>query len=153
MSFSGIYQFGNITTKNGQIIDLDNIKTDKDGKMSQRTYNFIQKELGLDTVELSEEPQKGEKNVTDYEFVLWNEEAQMQETFDNLCTQVATDFIGKNAKFSKQVLKELRQFLNDFKAENSSDPEKVLDMGDRFETAILEKYEELKNELLGQQEE
>ena len=150
MSFSGIYQFGNITTKNGQNINLDDIKTDNDGKISQRTYNFIQKELGLDTVELSEKPQTGEKNITDFEFVLWNEEAQMQETFDNLCAQVAVDFIGQNAKYSKQVLKELRQFLNDFIENNSFDPEKVVDMAERFETAIQEKYVELKNEFLEQ---
>ena len=153
MSFTGIYQFGNITTKNGQTIDFDSIKTDKDGKITQRTYNFIQKELGLDTVELSEEPQKGEKNVTDYEFVLWNEESKMQETFDAICREVSKDFIGANAKHSAQVLKELRVFMNDFKSENASDSEKMVDMADRFAEELPAKYEEIKNEILGKKEE
>ena len=152
MSFTGIYQFGSITTKNGQTIDLNNIKIDDDGKISQRTYSFIQKELGLDTLELSEEPQKGEKQVTDFEFVLWNQEANMQETFDAICVQVSKDFIGDNAKYSSQVLKELRQFLKDFKAENSSDAEKMVDMADRFKDAIEVKYNEIKESIFGSSE-
>ena len=148
MSFTGIYQFGNITTKNGQTIDFDNIKTDKDGKMSQRTYSFIQKELGLDTVELSNEPQKSDKEITDYEFVLWNQEAHMQEAFDAVCILVSQDFIGENAKYSSQILRELRQFMADFKAENSSDPAKMINMAERFEEELNIKYQEIKNELL-----
>ena len=148
MSFSGIYQFGNITTKSGQVIDFDSIKTDSDGKITQRTYNFIQKELGLDTVELSEEAQKGEKQVTDLEFVQWNQEAHMQEAFDEVCVQVSQDFIGSNAIHSAQVIKELRQFMNDFKAENTADPNKMIDMADRFESELQVKYNELKEALL-----
>ena len=150
MSFTGIYQFGTITTNNGQTIDFDNIKTDSDGKISQRAYNFIQKELGLDTVEFSDEPQKTEKEVTDFEFVLWNQEKQMQECFDGLCAQIATELIGENSKYAQQVLSELRQFMKNFKAENSSEPEKVVDMAARFAEELPKLYAEIKNEILGQ---
>lgn len=149
MSLTGIYQFGNITTKSGHVIDFDNIKTDSDGKISQRAYNFIQKELGLDTVELSEEPQKGEKQVTDYEYVLWHQEENMKDIFDAICIEVSKDFIGENAKYSAQVLKELRQFLADFIAENESDSKKMVDMSDRFAEELPKKYEEIKNSILG----
>ena len=149
MSFTGIYQFGNITTKSGQVINFEDIKTDSDGKMSQRTYNFIQKELCMDTLELSEEGQKEEKQVTDFEFVLWSKEVQMQEAFENICTQVASDFIGDNAKYSSQIIKGLRQFLKDFLEENSADPKKMIEMADKFEEELLVKYNKMKEELIG----
>ena len=84
MSINGIYQFGTLTTKSGKIINFDDIDRDKDGKISQQEFNFIQKELGLDIVEFVDEDNKGEKKVSDYEFVLWQQEAQMQEAFDVL---------------------------------------------------------------------
>ena len=61
MDFSGIYRFGSITTKSGKTIKLDEIDKDKDGKISQQEFNFIQKELGLDTVEFLDETKRRKK--------------------------------------------------------------------------------------------
>lgn len=148
MSISGIYQFGKLTLNNGKVINFDDIDTDKDGKISQQEFNFIQKELGLDIVEFVEEDNKGEKNVTDYEFVLWQQESQMQELFDKLASQVAKDFIGNNAKFSQPVLKELRQFLGDFKEDFKKSGKSIIDMASSFQTALPVKYEEIKQSYL-----
>lgn len=149
MSINGIYQFGTLTTKSGKVINFDDIDRDKDGKISQQEYNFIQKELCMDTVELTDEAQKNDdKNVTDYEFVLWNQEAHMQESFDTLCVQISTDFIGANAKYSSAILKELRAFLNDFKESYIKDGESIIDMADKFDEALLKKYNDIKQELL-----
>ena len=149
MSINGIYQFGTLTTKSGKVIDFNDIDRDKDGKISQQEYNFIQKELCMDTVELTEEnQQKDEKNVTDYEFILWNQEAHMQESYDTLCTQVATDFIGNNAKYSAQILKELRLFLSDFKEQYQSNGESIVNMSAKFDEELQKKYADIKQELL-----
>ena len=92
--------------------------------------------------------QKGEKNVTDYEFVLWNEEAQMQEAFDSLCSTVATEFIGANAIHSAKVLKDLREFLSDFKIDYKNGTKSIINMAADFNEALPQKYEELKNNYL-----
>ena len=149
MSISGFYPFGELVTKSGKVINFDDIDIDNDGKISQKEFNFIQKELGVDIVEISGEKQKGEKDVTDFEFVFWQQEAHMQNTFNLLCAKVATDFIGTNAQYSTRVLNELREFMNDFKAENSSDPEKVAGMADSFAQEIMVKYNDLKESILG----
>lgn len=149
MSISGIYQFGTLTTKSGKVINFDEIAKDNDGKISRQQYLFIQKELGLDTVEFLEESQKGEKNVTPEEFARWYQEAEMQKMFDDLCTQIATDFIGDNAKYSKQVLKELRIFLNDFKEEYLKGEKSLAELSADFKSALPVKYSEIKKEVLG----
>ena len=149
MSIIGIYQFGSLTTKNGKVINFEDIDTDKDGKISQQEFNFIQKELGLDIVEFVDEPKKNDKNVTDYEFVLWNQESQMQKLFDNLASQVAVDFIGNNAKYAQQVLKELRQFLSDFKENFKNGGESIADMAEAFGNELPLKYEEIKANYFG----
>ncbi len=146
MSFSGIYQFqfGSLTAKNGRVINFDDIDTDKDGKITQQEFNFIQKELGLDIVEFADEDKKSEKNVSDYEFVLWQQEAQMQDTFDSFASQVAKDFIGNNAKFAQQVLKELRQFLADYKDSYKKSGKSLTEMASSFQKELPAKYEEIK---------
>ena len=151
MSINGIYQFGTLTTKSGKIINFDDIDRDKDGKISQQEFNFIQKELGLDIVEFVDEDNKGEKKVSDYEFVLWQQEAQMQEAFDVLAAMVAKDFIGNNAKFSQYVLKELRQFLTDFKESYKKSGESLIEMASSFQVTLPAKYEEIKQSYLGEQ--
>ena len=149
MSINGLYQFGTLTTKSGKVINFDDIDRDKDGKISQQEYNLIQKELCMDTLELSEESQnKGEKNVTDYEFVLWNQEAHMQEAYEEVCVMVSKDFIGENAKYSAQILRELRTFLKDFKEDYINSGESVIDMAAKFEEALQNRYADIKQELL-----
>ena len=150
MSINGVYQFGSLTTKSGRVINFDDIDLDKDGKISQQEFNFIQKELGMDTLELTDEKQKGEKKVTDYEYVLWSQESQMQDEFDKICTQVAKDFIGANAQYSSQVLKELRQFLKDYKQSYIDENKTIIGMADSFREELPKKYEEIKQEYLGQ---
>ena len=61
MSFNGIYHFGAITTKNGKVLDFDDIDKDRDGKISQQEYNFIQKNLCMDTLEIENGDKKGKK--------------------------------------------------------------------------------------------
>ena len=149
MSINGIYQFGTLTTKSGKVINFEDIDLDKDGKISQKEYMFIQQELGLDTVEFIDEKQKGEKEVTDYEFIQYFQESQMQETFDTICNQVASDFIGSNAKYSSQVMKELRTFLKDFKEEYLNNGSSIGEMAAKFQEALPVKYSEIKKEVLG----
>ena len=151
MSFSGIYQFqfGTLTAKNGRVINFDDIDTDKDGKITQQEFNFIQKELGLDIVEFVDEKQKGEKEVTDYDYIQYSQESQMQEAFDTVCNQIASDFIGSNAQYSTKILKELRMFLKDFKEEYLNSDNFIGELASKFQEALSIKYSEIKNDVLG----
>jgi len=148
MNFSGIYQFGSLTTRNGEVLRFEDIDTDCNGKISQQEFNFIQKELGMDTVEFAEQDEKGDKDVTDYEFVLWNQEAKMQKAFENLCGLVSRDFIGENAKYSQSILKEMRTFLKDFKEEYMNSENSIGGMAEAFQTALAQKYIGIKQEYL-----
>jgi len=148
MNFSGIYQFGAITTRNGDVIRFEDIDTDCNGKISQQEFIFIQKELGMDTVEFSEQDEQGERDVTDYEFVQWNQEAKMEKAFDNLCGLVSRDFIGDNAKYSKSILKDMRTFLKDFKEEYMNSENSIGGMAEAFQTALAKKYISIKQEYL-----
>ena len=113
MSFTGIYQFGSLTTRNGETLSFSDVDKDGDGKISQQEFLFIQQELCLDTVELSEESESNaENNVTDEEYVSWAQEMQMKNALDELIAQIAQDFIGSNAKFAPQVIKELRYYFD-----------------------------------------
>ncbi len=148
MSFNGIYHFGTITTKNGKVLDFDDIDKDRDGKISQQEYNFIQKNLCMDTLEIENGDKKGEKNVTDYEFVLWQEESKMQERLDEMQSQVAMDFIGAKAKLAPQVLRELKDFHDDFKEGCKNSADSIINMAEKFDAALPVKYEEIKARLL-----
>ena len=152
MSFTGIYQFGSITTRNGQIFKLEDLDTDGDGKISQQEFMFIQKELGMDTLELSGEEKKGEKQISDEEYITWAFEMRMSNALNGVISQVATDFIGANAQYSSEIVSELRQFLSDFKAEYKSSGEDLALMADKFEEALPAKYEEIKENILGSEE-
>lgn len=152
MSINGIYQFGAITTKSGKVLEFEDMDKDRDGKISQQEYNFIQKNLCLDTVELENGGVKKEKNVTDYEFVLWQEEAKMQETMDSIQAEIATDFIGVKAKLAPQVLRELRDFHDSFKEQCKNSEDSIINMASKFDAALPAKYEEIKNRLNGEAE-
>ena len=151
MSINGIYQFGALTTKSGKVLEFEDMDKDRDGKISQQEYNFIQN-LCLDTVELENGGKKGEKKVTDYEFVLWQEEAKMQECLDEIQAQVATDFIGAKATLAPQILRELKDFHDDFKEGCKNSDDSIIDMASKFEAALPLKYDEIKARLMNEKQ-
>ena len=149
MSFTGIYQFGTITTRTGQVLRFEDVDTDGDGKISQQEFNFIQKELCMDTVELSDSDSKGEKQVTDSDYAMWSLEMQMQNALNDMIAQVAKDFIGSNAQYSTRVISELRDFLKDYTESYKNSDENIAEMADKFAAALPIKYNEIKEGLLG----
>ena len=149
MSFTGIYQFGTLTAKNGQTLSYSDIDKDGDGKISQQEFLFIQQELCLDTVELAEgNESNAENNVTDEEYVSWAQEMQMKNALDELIAQIAQDFIGCNAKFAPQVIKELRYYLEDFQEEYKKNGGDITHIANEFNERLPLKYEEIKNNIL-----
>jgi hypothetical protein len=72
----------------------------------------------------------------------------MQETLDKLISKVAVDFIGNNAQYASQVIKELRSFMNEFKEDYKTSSKSIIEMSDAFTIALNEKYESLKQEYL-----
>lgn len=149
MSFTGIYQFGSLTTRNGETLSFSDVDKDGDGKISQQEFLFIQQELCLDTVELSEGSESNaENNVTDEEYVSWAQEMQMKNALDELIAQIAQDFIGSNAKFAPQVIKELRYYLEDFQEEYKKEGGDISQIANKFNESLPLKYEEIKNNTL-----
>ena len=149
MNFIGGYQFGSLTTKSGQTIKLEDFDRDGNGKISQQEYLFIQRELGVDTLELSEGGKKQEKQVTDEEYVTWALEMQTDNILNDFIAKVATDFIGSNSVHSSKVIAELRKFAAEFKANFDITKDDVAELGDNFATALQTKYDAIKAEILG----
>ena len=104
MDFNSVFQFGSLTTRNGQVLRYEDIDKDGDGKISQQEFNFIQKELGLDTVEISDKEKKGEKQITDVEYVYWAQEMQVKNAVEKMGKIIAKDFIGANAGYAPQIM-------------------------------------------------
>ena len=72
----------------------------------------------------------------------------MQETLDEMQSQVAMDFIGAKAKLAPQVLRELKDFHDDFKEGCKNSADSIINMAEKFDAALPVKYEEIKARLL-----
>ena len=70
--FSGINQFGSLTTQSGQRLTFKDFDKDGDGTITQDEYDTVMKEMKLDAVELSGVDKNGDKVVSEDEFAEWN---------------------------------------------------------------------------------
>lgn len=142
--FSGINQFGNLTV-NGQKIRFEDFDKDKDGKISQEEYDSVMKEINLDTVELSTVDKNGNKEVSEDEFALWEQKAQMQDAVNNMAAAISRDFAGKT-QYLTNITNALRDYIDDFA--NNYKGEDISKMAEDFKAALPTKYAELKASVL-----
>ena len=71
--FSGINQFGSLTTQSGQRLTFKDFDKDGDGTITQDEYDTVMKEMKLDAVELSGVDKNGDKVVSEDEFAEWEQ--------------------------------------------------------------------------------
>lgn len=71
--FSGINQFGSLTTQSGQRLTFKDFDKDGDGKITQEEYDTVMNEMKLDSVELSSVDKNGDKEISEDEFAQWEQ--------------------------------------------------------------------------------
>lgn len=142
-STQGINLFGSLTTQTGQRLSFEDFDKDGDGVISQEEYNAVLKEVQLDKVSLSKVDTNKDKQITRDEFDLWEQKTLIQELVNEKLAEAAKD--NTLAKYSTQIQKELKQYMEDFISEYKGN---VSDMASAFKSALVQKYSTLTTNLV-----
>ena len=139
--FSGINQFGSLTTQSGQRLTFKDFDKDGDGKITQEEYDTIMNEMKLDSVELSSVDKNGDKEISEDEFAQWEQKTQMQTTVNDMAGTISKDFAGKT-QYLAEVTTALKEYIEEFAASYIGD---ISGMAEAFKAALPAKYEEIKS--------
>ena len=139
--FSGINQFGSLTTQSGQRLTFKDFDKDGDGKITQEEYDTIMNEMKLDSVELSSVDKNGDKEISEDEFAQWEQKTQMQTAVNDMAGTISKDFAGKT-QYLAEVTTALKEYIEEFAASYTGD---ISGMAETFKAALPAKYEEIKS--------
>ena len=139
--FSGINQFGSLTTQSGQRLTFKDFDKDGDGKITQEEYDTVMNEMKLDSVELSSVDKNGDKEISEDEFAQWEQKTQMQTTVNDMAGTISKDFAGKT-QYLAEVTTALKEYIEEFAASYTGD---ISGMAETFKAALPAKYEEIKS--------
>ena len=143
--FTGINNFGSLTTNTGKVLKFEDFDVNKDGQITQEEYESVMKEMQLDTVELSTVDKNNDKSISEEEFAVWEQKIEMQNFVNDKQKQITTDFTGTKSEHIPQIMSELRDYINDF-AKNFDG--EVSTMAESFKAAFDKKYAEIKENVL-----
>ena len=139
--FSGINQFGSLTTQSGQRLTFKDFDKDGDGKITQEEYDTVMNEMKLDSVELSSVDKNGDKEISEDEFAQWEQKTQMQTAVNDMAGTISKDFAGKT-QYLAEVTTALKEYIEEFAASYTGD---ISGMAEAFKSALPAKYEEIKS--------
>ena len=139
--FSGINQFGSLTTQSGQRLTFKDFDKDGDGKITQEEYDTVMNEMKLDSVELSGVDKNGDKEISEDEFAQWEQKTQMQTAVNDMAGTISKDFAGKTQCLA-EVTTALKEYIEEFAASYTGD---ISGMAEAFKPALPAKYEEIKS--------
>lgn len=139
--FSGINQFGSLTTQSGQRLTFKDFDKDGDGKITQEEYDTVMNEMKLDSVELSSVDKNGNKEISEDEFAQWEQKTQMQTAVNDMAGTISKDFAGKT-QYLAEVTTALKEYIEEFAASYTGD---ISGMAEAFKAALPAKYEEIKS--------
>ena len=122
--FSGINQFGSLTTQSGQRLTFKDFDKDGDGKITQEEYDTVMNEMKLDSVELSSVDKNSDKEISEDEFAQWEQKIQMQDKVNALAGTINKDFAGKS-EYISQVTAELKDCIGEFANDYQGDISKM----------------------------
>lgn len=143
--FSGINQFGSLTTQAGQRLKFEDFDLDKNGEISKEEYESVMKEMKLDSVELSTVDKNGDETISEDEFAIWEQKQEMQNAVNDLAAKISKDFSGDKAKYIPEVTTALKDLIDDY-AKNFTG--EISKMADAFKGSLPAKYEAIKAETL-----
>lgn len=148
--FSGINQFGSLTTQNGTRIDykylLEKYDADGNGEISKDEFNTAIKEEKLDKVELSKVNTNGDDTIDENEMNVYEQKYKMQEAVNAMSAQITKDFSGSaKSQYIAQVTLELTNYITEYANNYQGD---VSGMAEAFTKELPTKYAEIKKKAL-----
>ena len=147
--FSGINQFGSLTTQNGTRVDykylLEKYDADGNGEISKDEFNTAIKEEKLDKVELSSVNTNGDDTIDENEMGVYEQKYKMQETVNAMSAQITKDFSGTKSKYIAQVTLELTNYITEFANNYQGE---VSGMAEAFSKELPNKYTQIKKNTL-----
>lgn len=148
--FSGINQFGSLTTQNGTRVDykylLEKYDADGNGEISKDEFNTAIKEEKLDKVELSSVNTNGDDTIDENEMGVYEQKYKMQEAVNALSAQITKDFSGNvKSKYIAQVTLELTNYITEYANNYQGN---ISGMAEAFSKEFPTKYEEIKKNVL-----
>lgn len=148
--FSGINQFGSLTTQNGTRVDykylLEKYDADGNGEISKDEFNTAIKEEKLDKVELSSVNTNGDDTIDENEMGVYEQKYKMQEAVNALSAQITKDFSGNvKSKYIAQVTLELTNYITEYANNYQGN---ISGMAEDFSKELPTKYEEIKKNVL-----
>ena len=148
--FSGINNFGSLTTQNGTKVDykylLEKYDADGNGEISKDEFNTAIKEEKLDKVELSKVNTNGDEVIDEKEMGIYEQKYKMQEAVNAMSAQITKDFSGSTkSKYIAQVTLELTNYITEFANNYQGE---VSGMAEAFSKELPTKYAEIKKNAL-----
>lgn len=143
--FQGVTNFGSLTSKTGRNLVFTDFDLNKDGMITEDEYNSVLKENGLDIVQFSSADTDENKVLSEYEFLIWGQKIQMQDSVNSLAGQIAQDFSGANSTYISQVSQDLKELIQNF-ADNYHDDISVMALV--FDQSLPENYNKIKSSYL-----
>ena len=147
--FSGINQFGSLTTQNGTRVDykylLEKYDADGNGEISKDEFNTAIKEEKLDKVELSSVNTNGDDTIDENEMGVYEQKYKMQEAVNAISAQITKDFSGTKSKYIAQVTLELTNYITEYANNYQGN---ISGMAEAFSKELPTKYEEIKKNVL-----
>lgn len=110
----GVTNFGSLTSRTGCNLTFTDFDLNKDGMISEEEYNSVLQDNGIDLVQFSVADKDNNKVLSEYEFLIWGQKIQMQDSVNSLAGQIAQDFSGDNSKYISQVMQSLKELIVNF---------------------------------------
>ena len=144
---SGI-NFGSLTIfVKGKAVDVSQYDENGDGKLQEDEYKKLIADNTLDTYNSKTIDKQEGQEMSPEELTDWGLQMLLEDTLKRLInTRVATEIIGKYVGYQQEIITELKEFTNNYRANNG-----LIDIyaaSEEFEVLLPEKYEEIKNRII-----
>ena len=136
-------QFGSLTAKRINYMSFEELDANKDGYLTQEEINHLFDNIQIDILDLSTIDIDADKKVTQQEYELWQQEADIETITDKIKEQVIRDFIGHDEDDIKKVLKMIDEYKISF-IQNFQKNGNISEMSERYKQQLPVKYQEIK---------
>ena len=147
--FSGINQFGSLTTSNGTKIDykylVEKYDADGNGEISKDEFNTALKEEKLDKIDIAKINTNGDETIDEDEMAIYEQKYKMQEAVNTKSKEITRDFIGSKSQYIAQITLELTNYITEFAESYQGDVSK---MAEEFTAQLPTKYAQIKADVL-----
>ena len=147
--FSGINQFGSLTTSNGTKIDykylVEKYDADGNGEISKDEFNTALKEEKLDKIDIAKINTNGDETIDEDEMAIYEQKYKMQEAVNTKSKEITRDFIGSKSQYIAQITLELTNYITEFAESYQGDVSK---MAEEFTAKLPTKYAQIKADVL-----